>query len=120
MTKFADLDELEIQKLTQEMSTLKYKLAQYEEILKANGLLENPPTITDAEQIAIDQISRLKRVSDEGLSFDTETAKNYETFVKTLMLAKGKAPVEEKKVKKAQSKDVGTLLKIAQRKPSNE
>lgn len=118
MTKFADIDELEEQKLRLEVSKLRNQIIIYEELLKANGLLESVPLTSEAEVVAVDQISRLKHISDSGLSFDMETTKIFETMVKTLMLAKGKAPVEEKKEKKAKvnTSDIGKLLKIAERK----
>jgi hypothetical protein len=107
-------NDLEIARLSKEITELKEKLIKAEEILKKNNLLDGAPTISDAEQIAIDQISRLKRISDSGLTFDMETVKIFEIVVKTLMLARGKAPVEEKKTKKEEKHDVGKLLKMVE------
>lgn len=114
MDKFPEVSDLELEKLRKDNAELKEKLIRYEEVLKKNNLLEVAPTVSDAEQIAIDQIIRLKRVSDSGLTFDMETVKIFEIVVKTLLLARGKAPVEEKKTKKREEKhDIGKLLQLA-------
>lgn len=116
MDNFPEIPDLELEKLRKENSDLRERLVRAEELLKKNNLLEGMPTVSDAEQIAIDQISRLKRISDSGLTFDMETVKIFEIVVKTLMLARGKAPVEEKKTKKEAVPDIGKLLKIAESK----
>jgi hypothetical protein len=115
MADFPEVADLELEKLRQEITTLKEQLVKAEEILKKNNLIEKVSAVSDAEQIALDQISRLKRISDSGLTFDIETMKIFEIVVKTLMLARGKAPPpEEKKKKEPQNTDIGKLLKIAE------
>ena len=116
--KFEDVSDVELLQLKKEISELKYKLQLQEEVLSKNGLLESVPSVSETEDICVQQISMLLHVSKQGISFDTETAKLLETFAKTLAIARGKMPLEEKKGKKekAPAADIGKLLKIAERK----
>jgi len=113
MEKFPEVSDLEVERLRQEISQLKEELLKAQSLLKENGLIDKVTKVSDAEQIAIDQLSRLKYVSDSGLSFDIETTKIYSEMVKTLMLARGKTPVEEKKKEKHEKIPTATLLNIA-------
>jgi hypothetical protein len=113
MDKFPEVADLELEKLRQEITALKEKLIKSEELLKKHNIIESVSIVSDAEQIALDQLTRLKRVSDSGLTFDMETVKIFEIVVKTLMLAKGKTPPPEDKKKKEPVKDIGKLLELA-------
>ena len=114
MDKFPEISSMEVEKLRQEVSQLKEELLKAQTLLKENGLIDKLSKVSDAEQIAIDQLSRLKHISDSGLSFDIETTKIYSEMVKTLMLARGKAVVEEPKKRVKEEKiPTATLLNIA-------
>lgn len=115
MNDFPEVADLEVLELRKKVKELEQKLSQYERQLKEAGLLEKASTISAEESICIAQIDKLKELSDKGVPFQTEDVKNLEVLVKTLQLARGKAPVEEKKAKKKEDKpDIGKLLKIAE------
>lgn len=110
---FPEVADLEVLELRKKVKELEQKLSQYERQLKEAGLLERTSKVSDEEQICIDQIAQLRELSDKKVPFQTEDVKNLEVLVKTLQMARGKAPVEEKKAKKKEDKpDIGKLLKI--------
>ena len=113
---FPEIEDLEILKLRKELMELKAKLTEYESILNENGLLGKVTTETDEIRICRQQIAKLAEISDKGIPMQLEDIKVLEILVKTLQIAKGKAPVEtkEKPKKKEDKPDVAKLLKIAQ------
>lgn len=115
----ADLEkaipDLEVLRLRQEVAQLKNQLEAAKKILEENGLEDvSPKLVSDEEIICLKQIELLRVLSDKGLPFTQEEVKNLETLVKTLQMARGKAPiVEEKKKKKETKPDIAKLLSIA-------
>lgn len=107
------LDDLENIKLRKEILELKTRLQSYERLLKDNGLLGKLTSISDEESILVNQIAKLKEVDDKGIPFLLEDVKVLEILVKTLQIARGKAPVVIEKPKKQEKVDVATLLKLA-------
>lgn len=115
MSDFPEIEDLEILKLRKELQELKAKYAEAEQILKDNGLLDKVSTESDEIRVCKTQIAKLAEISDKGIPFQLEDIKVLEILVKTLMLAKGKLPVEtkEKPKKKEEKPDIAKLLSIA-------
>jgi hypothetical protein len=113
---FPEVADLEVLELRKKIKELEAKLAESERLLQENGISKRT-TISPEEQICIDQIGKLKELSDKGIPFQTEDVKNLEVLVKTLQLARGKSlPVEDKKSKKEEKQDLAKLLQIAAKK----
>ena len=113
--ELAESEDLALLRARKEITELKAKLAVYEDILKENDLLDSAPAVSDEQRICLDQISKMKEISDKG-PLMIEDIKALEILVKTLTLARGKAmpEIKEKKGKKDSTTDVATLLKIAE------
>lgn len=112
---FPEIEDLEIIKLRKELSELKAKLAEAEQILNENGLLGKVTTESDEVRVCRTQIAKLAEISDKGIPMQLEDIKVLEILVKTLQIAKGKASVEvkEKPKKKDEKPDIAKLLSIA-------
>jgi len=97
--------------LRKKISELEKEIYKYEQIIRDNDLdIDDIPEMSDEEYICISQIGRLKEQS-EGMAFDQEQAKIFDTLVKDLNLIRGGQPKKKAKTKtKAQVKD---LIKIA-------
>jgi hypothetical protein len=111
--KFPELEDLEVLRLRKELLELKAKLSQYEKMLKDNGLLEKLSTISDEEKVLTSQIAKMRELDDKGIPFGIEECKQLEILVKTLQIARGKAPVVEEKKKKGEKPDIAKLLNLA-------
>lgn len=112
---FPEIEDLEVLKLRKQLQELNVKLQEYERILKENGLLEKITSESDEIRICRQQIAKLAEQSDKGVPLPLEDIKVLEILVKTLQVARGKAPVEvkEKPKKKEEKADVAKLLSIA-------
>lgn len=108
---FPEIADLEIVELRQKIKELEQKLSEAERTLEQNGLV--PAKTSEVEQLCIRELERYNELSKKS-SLLTEDVKNVEVLVKTLQLARGKAPVEEKKKKKEEKPDIGKLLKLAE------
>ena len=60
MSKYTDLDNIEIKKLKSKISELEIQLSKANEILKENDLLEDIKQVSDAEAICVSEIQKLK------------------------------------------------------------
>lgn len=113
--KFPELtDDLELLKVRKENLELKAKLQAAEKILQENGLLEQVSSQSDEEHILLSQIGKMRELNDKGVPFTIEDVKILEILVKTLAVARGKAPIVEKEKKKKDEKpDIAKLLQLA-------
>lgn len=113
MSKYSDLDNLEIKKLKKQIVELETELSKARQVLKDNELLGDVEEISDTEAICANEIAKLKVASDNGI-LTFEDVKILDVLHKNLLLAKGK-PVEEKKSQKKGSKSVAELLSIVEK-----
>lgn len=108
---FPEIADLEVVELRKKVKELEQKLAEADKALQEHGLAPVKPS--EAEQICIRELERYNELSKKS-SLLTEDVRNVEILVKTLQLARGKVPVEEKKKKKEEKPDIGKLLKLAE------
>lgn len=98
-----------LKELKEENIRLRLDITALKEVLKENGL-EEYPSISDAEAICINEISRLKDLSlAGGLSF--EDTKMLEILHKNLLLARGKEVKPNNKDKKHSTEELLSLVK---------
>ena len=112
MKDYPELSEIEVADLKKKIFELEAKVKKYEEILEDNDLLEEPKTLSIEELICLNEIDKLKIVSDKGC-FTLEDTKIFDLLVKNLLAIRGKAPVKEDNKKKVKGPvQVADLLKI--------
>lgn len=99
----------ELDALRKKISELEKEVYKYQQIIRDNDLeVEDLPDMSDEEYICISQIARLRDQS-EGMAFDQEQTKIFDTLVKDLNLIRGgskgkklknkkKLPIEELKL----------------------
>ena len=101
----------ELDALRKKIGELDKEVLRLQQIIRDNDLdIEDIPEMSDEEFICIQQISLLKEQS-EGMAFDQEQAKIFDTLVKDLNLIRGGAG--KRKGKKKTSAPVADLIRIA-------
>lgn len=114
--ELGETSDLELLRTRKELLELKSKVANYEEILKENDLLDAVPTTSDMELISVRELSRFNELSAKNIPLTLEDIKVIDILHKNLLLARGKAVAPEaKKTKKEEKADVATLLKLAEK-----
>lgn len=97
-----------LRELKEENSKLKLEITQYKEILRENGL-EDSPSMSDAETICVNEICRLKELSEgPGLTF--EDTKILDILHKNLLMARGKETKPAKKDKKLSTAELLSIV----------
>ena len=108
--------EFELKALKKRILELEREVAKLVEIIKANDLedeIDNIDHTSDEEFICINEIHKLKDLSDKGL-FTQEEAKTLDILYKNLRMIRGLSSDKPKgKVKEA---DIGKLLEIVNKK----
>ena len=104
-------ESFEIEALRKKVGELEKEVMRLEQIIRDNDLdIDDIPDMSDEEYICLQQISRLREQS-EGMAFDQEQAKIFDTLVKDLNLIRGGNP--KKKAKSKTKAEVKDLIKIA-------
>lgn len=81
----------EIEALRKKIGELEKEVMRYQAIIRDNELdIDDIPEMSDEEYICLQQIARLREQS-EGMAFDQEQAKIFDTLVKDLNLIRGGA-----------------------------
>lgn len=103
--------QFEVEALRKRLGELEKEVIKLQQIIRDNDLdIDDIPDMSDEEYICIQQIGLLKEQS-EGMAFDQEQAKIFDTLVKDLNLVRGGQGKRKGKTKsKAEVKD---LIKIA-------
>lgn len=101
----------ELEALRKKISELEKEVLKYQAIIRDNDLdIDDIPEMSDEEYICLQQISRLRDQS-EGMAFDQEQAKIFDTLVKDLNLIRGGAG--KRKAKQKTKAEVKDLIRIA-------
>lgn len=103
--------QFEIDALRKKISEVEKELLRLQLIIKDSDLdIDDIPEMSDEEYICIQQITRLREQS-EGMAFDQEQTKIFDTLVKDLNIIRGGAG--NRKGKKNSSAPVAELIRIA-------
>lgn len=101
----------EIDALRKKIGELEKEVLRLQQIIRDNDLdIDGIPEMSDEEFICVTQIARLKEQSD-GVAFDQEQAKIFDTLVKDLNIIRGGG--QKTKAKKRSKAKVADLIKIA-------
>jgi len=104
--------ELQIKILEEENTKLKHELIKCKILLKEIDSDANPNLVSDEEAICVEQIRRLKEVSEDR-ELSTDEAKKLDILHKNLKLARGEdlRVKSANKVKKLSSADLTNIAK---------
>jgi hypothetical protein len=97
--------------LRKKVSELEKEIMRLQQIIRDEDLdIDDIPEMSDEEYICLQQIGKLKDQSD-GMAFDQEQAKIFDTLVKDLNIIRNGNP--RKKAKNKTQAEVADLLSIA-------
>lgn len=104
--------ELRIRMLEQENQKLKHEIIKCKILLNEIDSEANPDIISDEEAICVEQINRLKKISDDR-DLSTDEAKKLDILHRNLKLARGE-DLRVKSSNKAKKLSTDELNKIVQ------
>lgn len=103
--------EFEVEALRKKIGELEKEVIKLQQIIRDNELdIDDIPEMSDEEYICIQQIGILRSAS-EGMAFDQEQAKIFDTLVKDLNLIRGGQG--KRKAKRKTKAELAELIKIA-------
>ena len=105
--------DFELEAMRKKIGELEKEVVKLQTIIRDNDIdIEDIPDMSDEELICRQQISKLKEISDSGITFSKEDAQIFDTLVKDLrlILTGGSTSRKVKRKSKAEVKD---LLSIA-------
>lgn len=106
----------EVQSLRQRVTQLSKEVDQLKQVIIQNDLGDEiegfKAPVTDEEYICVNEIAKLKQLSDKGMFTENE-AKILDILYKNLRAIRGQSPVE-KSGKAAKKADVQELFKIVE------
>lgn len=103
--------QFELDALRKRIGELEKENMKLQQIIRDSDLdIDDIPDMSDEEYICMQQISRLREQS-EGMAFDQEQAKIFDTLVKDLNIIRGGG--QKKKAKTKTKAEVAELLSIA-------
>lgn len=115
LQNYPEVASVELERLKKRVAELELELAKARSILEENDLGEEITNISNEEAICVNEISKLKVASDNGiLTFDD--VKILDILVKNLLAIRGKSVAEPKQSKKKGVKSVSELLSIVEKK----
>jgi hypothetical protein len=104
--------ELEIKALTERINELEAELNKAKVLLRNEGIDLSEYTLSPEESICVNEILKLKRLSDTG-QFTKDEAQILDILYKNLRLIRGQS-VPQDSLKKKQKIDTDELFKIVQ------